>query len=36
MREDLNHKELMSGDGIHPNVKGAVVMAKDVVNAITQ
>jgi len=36
MREDLNHKELMSGDGIHPNVKGAAVMAKDVVNAITQ
>jgi acetyl esterase/lipase/lysophospholipase L1-like esterase len=36
MRDDMNREELLSNDGIHPNVKGAGVMAKDVATAITQ
>ncbi|PTL33047.1 xylanase [Prevotella sp. oral taxon 376] len=33
-REELNHKELMSDDGVHPNKKGAAVIARKVAEAI--
>lgn len=33
-REELNYKELMSSDGVHPNKKGATVMAQKVAEAI--